>query len=416
MGFCKRAKKSLEDAVANVGKLLINTSEFLKPRILPRKEELSPAAKAAAVEVFVPSARDKRSSTISSRNTSITFLAATPQDCDSLQADKGTETQGLASLPQATSAGVHGGSTSACDNPTGEDPLSKTHSQKSVVATKPLDQAEAEGLSNKFPNSATPPTEAETRCTGPNKKCSATEGTVQYTAGESRIVVANDGTKDCVALLLTEDMVSEVMQNLDKRHRLKMMDEEYQDVYSQVKLGEISLEAARERIAKTNNQDEIDGLLSQMKEYVSKLIDLRKKRATLESQLERAKSDLKCGYDRSLVKIEESIQKARLLNSQEPVHIHKAASLSSQDSIIADPDADDGIKEQSEASILAAKRRKYKNDLRTYYKKPQYVAPPPSELYLSSDLSAKQNQHLEAHRCYQKAVDRCRFAEESLND
>ena len=101
-----------------------------------------------------------------------------------------------------------------CSQKSVVEALTSTHSRKSSVTegieTHPFwSAAKAKGLENAPP----------------------------YTDGPSRIVLANDGTKDCLALLLTPDLVAALnqitrdIQNLGKKDQaLKRMDSEIVDL------------------------------------------------------------------------------------------------------------------------------------------------------------------------------------------
>lgn len=86
----------------------------------------------------------------------------------------------------------------------------------------------------------------------------------QLTDGPSRVVMAFDGTKDCVALLLTERMITELTEITEETRRINVAEIELREASLKASMAERTAKELNAELAKTEDPNLINDLSSQI--------------------------------------------------------------------------------------------------------------------------------------------------------
>ncbi|KAL8686812.1 MAG: hypothetical protein Q9224_005329, partial [Gallowayella concinna] len=78
-----------------------------------------------------------------------------------------------------------------------------------------------------------------------------------YTEGEAQIVLVSDGSKDCLALILTSEMVAKISQIATRSRRLEFVDRNLRKVKREITSEENMVEYKRDALQDTNDQAKI---------------------------------------------------------------------------------------------------------------------------------------------------------------
>ena len=87
-----------------------------------------------------------------------------------------------------------------------------------------------------------------------------------YTEGPSRLVIASDGIKDCLAILLNRRMVAEVNEINEARYKLEVMEEKFDKLQRQITSNEMFLEQADDTIQNTATEEEGIWIIKEVEE------------------------------------------------------------------------------------------------------------------------------------------------------
>ena len=140
-------------------------------------------------------------------------------------------------------------------------------------------------------------------------------GPAQYTDGPSRVVKVNDGTKDCIAFVLTEETVMLLADVIQKRKGIRSILHNYQEISHIAGTAQDFLDYAPVMLEETTSQEGYDNLTKDIerrqlevsrnverkacleKELHSKEQDLNDSRGQLEDDLERLLVEAKLAHD-----------------------------------------------------------------------------------------------------------------------
>lgn len=107
-----------------------------------------------------------------------------------------------------------------------------------------------------------------------------------FTEGPSRIILANDGTKECLALLLSHDIVAKVNQTRTLDHKVETLQCQFDDADDHAVYAQIFLNQSEELIANIDNVDEQDRIRKDTEGALERLQKSSKKRDRIKDHLD----------------------------------------------------------------------------------------------------------------------------------
>ncbi|KAL8736740.1 MAG: hypothetical protein Q9166_000106 [cf. Caloplaca sp. 2 TL-2023] len=139
-----------------------------------------------------------------------------------------------------------------------------------------------------------------------------------YTKGGARIVLANDGMKDCLALLLTSEMVAKISQIATRSRRLEYINHNLEKVKHQITSNETILECKNEELQDMNDQAETARVNEEI-DNTQKCLEAAAKRADeLEDERETLSDNLSFSREQSQEMFEDVLFNMGLLEVVEP--------------------------------------------------------------------------------------------------
>lgn len=113
-----------------------------------------------------------------------------------------------------------------------------------------------------------------------------------YTDGPSQIILANDGTKNCLALLLTKGMVTDLNEINETRQKLEIAEGKYENIRRQVKINEIFVDQSHANLQVSKSEEERSRTLKEIEECKEILLKDTKIKETLEEDVSIEKRNL----------------------------------------------------------------------------------------------------------------------------
>ncbi len=141
---------------------------------------------------------------------------------------------------------------------------------------------------------------------------------LQYTDGEARIIGAHDGFKNCFALLLNEDMVSELQAITEASRRLNLIENDFEDAKLQATVTEVNMNQIKDSLEATDNEEEADQIRAAIEQEESRLSQANEKRDDLEFDFTNLKHSLEASMAYSHDLFERVLGEANLLAITEP--------------------------------------------------------------------------------------------------
>lgn len=127
-----------------------------------------------------------------------------------------------------------------------------------------------------------------------------------YTEGSSRVVMAHDGTKACLALLLTDDIVSKINQIATLNRKVEGLQCKFDDAAGEFSMAQICLEESSALIDVTEDSDE----QTQVREETTKWEETRDKASKRKEQIEEHLNIYKGNLDFSREESQELFERA----------------------------------------------------------------------------------------------------------
>lgn len=141
---------------------------------------------------------------------------------------------------------------------------------------------------------------------------------LQYTDGEARIIGAHDGFKNCLALLLNEDMVSKLQAITEASRRLNLIENDFEDAKLQATVTEVNMNQIKDSLEATDNEEEADRIRAAIEQEESRLSQANEKRDDLEFDVTNLKHSLEASMAYSHDLFERVLGEANLLAITEP--------------------------------------------------------------------------------------------------
>lgn len=149
-------------------------------------------------------------------------------------------------------------------------------------------------------------------------KAEGLENPPPYTDGPSRIILANDGTKDCLALLLTPDLVAALDQiphdilASERKHRA------LENIKSEILNLSCKADIVEDTIRNARYQDRAEEMQLALEILQLKQQEAKERRSQLDIELMPIESNLKMSRHQSQEILEEALLEACLLDPPEP--------------------------------------------------------------------------------------------------
>lgn len=190
-----------------------------------------------------------------------------------------------------------------CDSPNRSDVAMRTGILKGAASVEPVQSdIPADGPDDSFFNldfsdatpARNPPPVPERIFEGSCEQEADLEslhGAATYTDGPSRIVLANDGTKECLALLLSHDMIGKLNQIRMLDHKVDSLKCQFDDADDDAVVAQLHLNQAEASIAASHNTEDQDRIRKGREEAYERLQKASEKRERIKDHLDIQKNN-----------------------------------------------------------------------------------------------------------------------------
>ncbi|KAI4172201.1 MAG: hypothetical protein LQ346_008646 [Caloplaca aetnensis] len=135
-----------------------------------------------------------------------------------------------------------------------------------------------------------------------------------YTNGEAHVVLASDGMKECLALLLTSKIVAKINQVGGRARQLNSLSTKLKEARWKRYLDESLLERKYDALRVTNDEPRLEGIKKELEETQQRIASAGEEIEALESELERSELNLAYLRDQSQNYLEDALGNAGLLD------------------------------------------------------------------------------------------------------
>ncbi|KAL9583103.1 MAG: hypothetical protein Q9212_002897 [Teloschistes hypoglaucus] len=139
-----------------------------------------------------------------------------------------------------------------------------------------------------------------------------------FTDGESRIVLANDGFKGCLALLLTSEMVAKINQIATRSRRLEYITAKSITLKQEIRSAENLVEYKTDALQDTDDQVEIARIKEDIEKAQKSHGEAAKRLEVFEDEIDTLTTNLGFSREQSQEVLEDVLAKMDLLNIPEP--------------------------------------------------------------------------------------------------
>ncbi|KAL9137058.1 MAG: hypothetical protein Q9175_001736 [Cornicularia normoerica] len=141
----------------------------------------------------------------------------------------------------------------------------------------------------------------------------------QFTEGPARFVVVNDGSKDCLALLVTETFVAKSRDLYEDSHHLSGKQGPLQQVRRDARNAEASMSLVRESLEAAESQEQADELGNVAQKRESELIEARQRKNEIEKGTELLESSIAASRAYTQWVLETAMGEASLFEPHRPL-------------------------------------------------------------------------------------------------
>ena len=147
----------------------------------------------------------------------------------------------------------------------------------------------------------------------------------QFTEGPARFVVVNDGSKDCLALLVTETFVAKSRDLYEDSHHLEGKQGPLQQVRRDARDAEASMNLVKEAIEVAEGQEQADELRKKAEKRKSRLLEARQRQDEIEKGAELLENGIAASRAYTQWVLDTAMGKADLLEPHRPLTPFTAA-------------------------------------------------------------------------------------------
>ena len=134
-----------------------------------------------------------------------------------------------------------------------------------------------------------------------------------FTKGRARFIVANDGSEDCMALLVTSTLMEKLADFFEERLQLEIMSGPLEHARYDAQEAQQSLEGAKERLGKAESQEKMDELQKFIEQQGTKLSRACQRKEKLEEHSLRVQNSVNLSRDHTQWVLESAMKEANLL-------------------------------------------------------------------------------------------------------
>lgn len=139
-----------------------------------------------------------------------------------------------------------------------------------------------------------------------------------YTEGEAQVVLANDGRHNCLALLLTSDMVAKINQIATRSRRLDFITCRLKQAKREIALEENTIDYKTDALQDTDDQAEIARIHEEIDKIQKRIGEATKCIITLEEEIDTLTINLAYSREQSQETFEDVLGRMDLLDVPEP--------------------------------------------------------------------------------------------------
>ncbi|KAL8951525.1 MAG: hypothetical protein Q9222_002496 [Ikaeria aurantiellina] len=139
-----------------------------------------------------------------------------------------------------------------------------------------------------------------------------------YTTGDAQVVMTNDGSRDCPALLLTSEMVAKISQVATRARRLEFINRRLKEVKRDLTSSQNMVEYKQDALQDTNDQAEIARIHEDIDSNQQLVAKARKSMDDLEEEIVTLTANLGYSRDQSQEMLEGPLESAGLLDIPDP--------------------------------------------------------------------------------------------------
>lgn len=135
----------------------------------------------------------------------------------------------------------------------------------------------------------------------------------KFTKGPARFIVANDGSENCMALLVTDTLISRLGDFFEDRLQLEIRSGPLEHAKIDAREIQLSLESAQESLDREESQERIDELQKFVEQQQHRLLKAYQRRDKLEEKYSRVKRSVNLSRDHTQWVLETAMKEANLL-------------------------------------------------------------------------------------------------------
>ncbi len=139
-----------------------------------------------------------------------------------------------------------------------------------------------------------------------------------YTDGPSRVILANDGTKNCLALLLTERLVADLNEIDETRRKLEIVEKKYENIQREVNINQIFVNQSNDTIQVTESEEERNRTIREIQEREQTLLRDNEIKDSLEEEVRTESRNLRFMQDTSQAMLRHVFTEAELVSLPNP--------------------------------------------------------------------------------------------------
>ena len=144
---------------------------------------------------------------------------------------------------------------------------------------------------------------------------------LSFTDGAAEFVMAHDGSKDCVALLVTETFLGKLNEFFQHNNDLDMINEAIVHTRMDVKNLENLVQSAQHTLDMTEKEKEKEEIYHYLDHQKSQLLKLCERKHLLEEQCTTLKREASCSSDYAHYVLKTAMESAHLLKKAEPLRV-----------------------------------------------------------------------------------------------
>ncbi|CAF9937335.1 hypothetical protein IMSHALPRED_011106 [Imshaugia aleurites] len=141
----------------------------------------------------------------------------------------------------------------------------------------------------------------------------------QFTEGPSRFIIAKDGSKDCVALLVNETLIAKLRDLFQEDRDVSALDGPLCHAKMDLKNIEGRVQSARESLETAESEEQVEKDKNIIEQHTSDLLKIRRRKDELEKEQDLLKGKLEFSRSHTQWVLETAMRGADLLGPEKPL-------------------------------------------------------------------------------------------------